>query len=133
MAYKQSPHEIEIKYLNWMGLEPWHSGIKSPESCQFATKVINWNRNLEYDILLGVTMIKASLYDNEFFYNSPNSIPFNDLSSKLARFWTQNPDCQGSSPIQVRYLYFFLFSRTNNNDTWKNVESLILLVLSKNI
>ena len=23
----QCPHELEIKYLTWMGLEPWHSGL----------------------------------------------------------------------------------------------------------
>ena len=27
MVYMQCPHELEIKYLTWMGLEPWHSGL----------------------------------------------------------------------------------------------------------
>ena len=42
MVDMQCPHELEIKYLTWMGLEPW----------------------------------------------------------------THNPECQGSSPIQVRYLIY---------------------------
>ena len=52
MVYMQCPHELEIKYLTWMGLEP---------------------------------------------------------CGKLAKLWTHNPESQGSSPIQVRYLYNFKY------------------------
>ena len=44
MVYMQCPHELEIKFPTWMGLEPWHSGLwVLLISWKFKIMIHNWS------------------------------------------------------------------------------------------
>ena len=74
--------------------------IVSPKFCQLATEVIKRSWNLEYHILQGFTPTRQPCPQR--------------VLHKLARLWTHNPECQGSSPIQVRYLHCLIFNIQSN-------------------
>ena len=77
--------------------------IVSPEPCQLATEVIKMGKLAMWATGGSRNCVKFSVGQGTSweYMILKISIPFNDLCGKLARLWTHNPECQGSSPIQV--------------------------------